>query len=183
MLIEQFYLFYIVASLILVIIARKFGSGYKGKHQRNINSSKRILSKLRKFNGRNINARVFTYIRKMDPFVFEELLLTCFEERGCRIRRGRRYTGDGGIDGTVWINGHQVILQAKRYTKHINSKDVAKFKALALATNSKALFVHSGITGPTARKYIDNSSIQIISGSTLINLLTCKPVNVFGVTI
>ncbi|MEX6059375.1 restriction endonuclease [Enterobacter hormaechei] len=39
------------------------------------------------------------YLRKIDPFVFEELLLEGFEAHGFRTIRNKRYTGDGGIDG------------------------------------------------------------------------------------
>lgn len=45
------------------------------------------------------------YLRKIDPFVFEELLLEGFERRGFEVIRNRRYTGDGGIDGRVKIDG------------------------------------------------------------------------------
>ncbi len=37
------------------------------------------------------------YLRKIDPFVFEELLLEGFERRGFEVIRNRRYTGDGGL--------------------------------------------------------------------------------------
>ncbi|WP_192840691.1 restriction endonuclease, partial [Enterobacter hormaechei] len=43
------------------------------------------------------------YLRKIDPFVFEELLLEGFEAHGFRTIRNKRYTGDGGIDGQVII--------------------------------------------------------------------------------
>ena len=39
------------------------------------------------------------YLRKIDPFTFEELLLEGFESHGFRTIRNKRHTGDGGIDG------------------------------------------------------------------------------------
>lgn len=50
------------------------------------------------------------YLRKIDPFVFEELLLEGFERRGFEVIRNRRYTGDGGIDGRVKIDGQTRLI-------------------------------------------------------------------------
>lgn len=36
------------------------------------------------------------YLRKINPYVFEELLLLAFERRGMRVIRNSRYSGDGG---------------------------------------------------------------------------------------
>ncbi|EPO2651139.1 restriction endonuclease, partial [Klebsiella pneumoniae] len=55
------------------------------------------------------------YLRKIDPFTFEELLLEGFESHGFRTIRNKRYTGDGGIDGQVIIGKHRYLIQAKRY--------------------------------------------------------------------
>lgn len=164
----------------LLLIAIKWLGSYKGKHARKIKNSKRVLKTLRNFDGNNIEARIFAYIRKIDPFVFEEMLLTCFKERGCKVVRNRRYTGDGGIDGKIWIDKQRIFLQAKRYSKHINAKDVEEFNLLVSKSISKGLFIHTGKTGDTARQHVDHSTIQIISGSSLVNLLTHKPINVFG---
>ncbi|HCF30762.1 MAG TPA: hypothetical protein DEV81_27020, partial [Cyanobacteria bacterium UBA11049] len=38
-------------------------------------------------------------LRRLDPYVFEELLLTCCQDQGWEIERNFRYTNDGGIDG------------------------------------------------------------------------------------
>ncbi len=40
-------------------------------------------------------------LRKMNPYAFEELLLTCCQNQGWQIERNFRYTKDGGIDGRV----------------------------------------------------------------------------------
>ncbi|MGS6531656.1 restriction endonuclease, partial [Enterobacter hormaechei] len=44
-------------------------------------------------------AQIINYLRKIDAFVFEELLLEGFEAHGFRTMRIKRYSGDGGIDG------------------------------------------------------------------------------------
>ncbi|MGM8474744.1 restriction endonuclease, partial [Enterobacter hormaechei subsp. steigerwaltii] len=67
------------------------------------------------------------YLRKIDPFVFEELLLEGFEAHGFRTIRNKRYTGDGGIDGQVIIGKYRYLIQAKRYRGHIALQHVQEF--------------------------------------------------------
>ena len=59
------------------------------------------------------------YLRKINPYVFEELLLLAFERRGMRVIRNSRYSGDGGLDGQVLIDGERWLIQAKRYGRTI----------------------------------------------------------------
>ncbi|HIG4575661.1 TPA: restriction endonuclease, partial [Klebsiella pneumoniae] len=83
------------------------------RHERKQASAVRVIDKINTFPhfGQKI-----AYLRKIDPFVFEELLLEGFERRGFEVIRNRRYTGDGGIDGRVKIDGQTWLIQAKRYT-------------------------------------------------------------------
>lgn len=66
------------------------------RHKRKQQSARRVLERIKTLPGfpQKIN-----YLRKIDPFVFEELLLEGFEAHGFRTIRNKRYTGDGGIDG------------------------------------------------------------------------------------
>ncbi|HCJ0405636.1 TPA: restriction endonuclease, partial [Klebsiella variicola] len=86
------------------------------RHERKQSSAVRVIDKINTFPhfGQKI-----AYLRKIDPFVFEELLLEGFERRGFEVIRNRRYTGDGGIDGRVKIDGQTWLIQAKRYTSYI----------------------------------------------------------------
>ncbi|MDS6629808.1 restriction endonuclease [Klebsiella variicola] len=70
------------------------------RHKRKQQSARRVLERIKTLPGfpQKIN-----YLRKIDPFVFEELLLEGFEAHGFRTIRNKRYTGDGGIDGQVII--------------------------------------------------------------------------------
>ena len=81
------------------------------RHERKQASAVRVIDKINTFPhfGQKI-----AYLRKIDPFVFEELLLEGFERRGFEVIRNRRYTGDGGIDGRVKIDGQTWLVQAKR---------------------------------------------------------------------
>ena len=68
-----------------------------------------------------------THLRGVNPFVFEEMILTAIKKRGHKIKRNKRYTNDGGIDGQATIRGIDYLIQAKRYKNHINPRHVRKF--------------------------------------------------------
>lgn len=90
---------------------------------------------------------LYARLRAMDPLAFEELLLESFERRGYKVIRNRRYTGDGGIDGQVVIDGAVWLIQAKRYADTIRSEHVAAFEALCRTKGRRGLFIHTGRTG------------------------------------
>ncbi|PJG47191.1 restriction endonuclease [Sphingobium sp. LB126] len=124
---------------------------------------------------------VYARLRAMDPLAFEELLLECFERRGLRITRNRRYTGDGGVDGRVVIDGKTVLIQAKRYAAAIRPEHVVDFIALCRARHCRGLFIHTGRTGPQSRQHVAaDSLVSIVSGAELIALLRGDPVACLG---
>lgn len=120
---------------------------------------------------------IYARLRAMDPLAFEELLLECFERRGLRVTRNRRYTGDGGIDGRFILRGETVLVQAKRYASAIRPEHVGEFVALCRSQRCRGLFIHTGRTGPQSREHIAGHAIvAIVSGSELIALLKGDPV-------
>jgi restriction system protein len=147
-----------------------------GKHKPKIKQSKRLLSKLNYKSFRQKPASFFGYIRKIDPFVFEELLLTCFAKRGFMIKRNKAYTGDGGIDGKVKLNGQWWLIQAKRYQSHINPKHVDEFKQVVARGNyGGGLFIHTGKTGGKSYQSMSvqgGQNIVLISGHNLHKFVT-----------
>lgn len=163
------------------IVFKLFKKKSYSKHDKNIAKAKKILQKLRCFKGDFKSKSQFTYLQKINPYVFEELLLTCFEERGFCIERSKSYSGDGGLDGKVWIDDVLIYLQAKCYGKgkHIKAKHVAEFRQLIISNNVKGLFIHTGKTGLKAYNNAYNESIDIISGNKLLKLIMGEPINVF----
>lgn len=112
------------------------------------------------------------WLRKMSPYVFEEMLLTALSRQGLRIRRNARYSGDGGADGQVWINGRRWLIQAKRYSATINAAHVSEFGLLTEREGCSGLFVHTGRTGDVSRKaFRGYNGIILISGQHLLWLL------------
>ncbi len=91
------------------------------KHQRYIRLAALVLEQLR--SGEVQLPKALAILRKMNPYAFEELLLTCCHEQGWEIERNFRYTRDGGIDGRVTIAGRLYLIQAKRYRGYINPRD------------------------------------------------------------
>lgn len=132
-------------------------------HKRRIRAARRVLARVEGWEA----PRVFGYLRKIDPLSFEELALEAFARAGHRVKRGRRYSGDGGIDGHVWMDGRWVPIQCKRYRNAINPTHVADFAALVFP--GRGLFIHTGRTGPASRA--NAGGIEIISGQKLINLI------------
>lgn len=142
----------------------------KKRHRWRQKAAKRVLVKLQKLEGL---PHKLAYLRNIDAFIFEELVLEAFERRGCRVKRNKRYTGDGGIDGKFWINKKLYLVQAKRYSNHISASHVREFIALCDQHRSKGIFVHTGRTGKMSKEIAnDCPNVTIISGERLIQLVT-----------
>ncbi|NPE55908.1 restriction endonuclease [Dickeya dadantii] len=141
-------------------------------HMRRKKQAKNIRSVLSGIEGAG---RKLSYLRKINPFAFEEMILDSFEEKGFRVIRNHRYTGDGGIDGKVIINGEIFLIQAKRYTGYIQAEHVRNFEEILLKHNKKGFFCHTGKTGIASRNIVLSSdSVIMISGGKLIELLEFK---------
>lgn len=113
----------------------------------------------------------FYFLRGINPFVFEEMILTALKKKGHKIIRNKRYVGDGGIDGQCYINRTHHLIQAKRYRKHINPAHVQDFIILCNKRGTKGLFIHTGKTGTKSRLLAQSPNIEIISGQKLLELL------------
>ncbi|HCA3195726.1 TPA: restriction endonuclease, partial [Klebsiella pneumoniae] len=97
----------------------------------------RVAAKIRTLPG---FPQKLAYLRKINPFVFEEMLLDAFELGGYRVERNKRYTGDGGIDGKVWIDDQLYLIQAKRYTGHVAIAHIKEFNELVKRHQCKGFF-------------------------------------------
>ncbi|MCT1525811.1 restriction endonuclease [Sphingobacterium lactis] len=118
-------------------------------HRYNRRKSLQILTKLQTFDhhGQRIN-----YLRKINPFVFEELLLDALQSQGYSVRRNSKYTGDNGIDGIAWKDGRKILVQAKRYKGHINLKHLKEFSSLVKRNACYGFFCHTGRTGKHSKE-------------------------------
>ncbi len=143
------------------------------KHRKRVKHSKEILQKLRKFRGEGSNARCLIYLRRLEPLLFEELVLSAFEDIGAIVLRNRRYTADGGIDGQVWFPKlGWYAIQCKRYSAHVARSDVKTFcDLIGKRRFSGGLFVHTGRTGRASYDTIRIGAVLLLSGDKLTQLI------------
>lgn len=171
-------IFWLVWAVVFILVnaihVRK-----RTKHQTKYKAAKRIYRKINEIYEsrvspeRSISNRmwVLSYLRKIDPFVFEELILYAMKKKGFRVRRNRRYTGDGGIDGRVRYHGEKYLVQAKRYSDHINIQHIREFIDICRAERKRGFFVHTGRTGEASMELIrQNPQIKLLSGEGLYDL-------------
>ncbi|HFO6221661.1 TPA: restriction endonuclease, partial [Escherichia coli] len=118
------------------------------------------------------DARRLKYLRKISPYVFEELLLLAFEQQGMPVIRNPSYSGDGGLDGQVVINGERWLIQAKRYGRTIRPAHIDAFGELLRRKGCRGFFIHTGRTGNISRARLTLwPDIELISGQRLLQLL------------
>lgn len=99
----------------------------------------------------------------MNPYAFEELLLTCCSEQGWDIERNFKYTGDGGLDGRVMITGKLYLIGAKRYSGYINPKHIRDFDQVIVREEAVGeFFMPSGKTGELANQLLRKCQISLI---------------------
>lgn len=87
--------------------------------------------------------------------------------------RGTRYSGDGGVDGAVWLPGRgRRALQAKRYRHHVSLAHVCAFgDGIAERGYDGGLFVRTGRSGAALYPQMDTSLIGLLSGNRLLRLM------------
>ncbi|EEJ1463849.1 restriction endonuclease [Salmonella enterica subsp. enterica serovar Infantis] len=163
-------IFLLLCLIVLIAILRRpAASARVRRHRRYRETAQRVLVRLPALS--SDGARL-SYLRKINPYVFEELLLLALEKQGLEVIRNRSYSGDGGLDGQVFINGERWLIQAKRYSRSISPQHVREFGELLAREGCCGFFVHTGRTG---RKSLDSlrgyPQIQLVSGRRLLALL------------
>ncbi|EKA5326686.1 restriction endonuclease [Salmonella enterica] len=143
----------------------------KNNHDRKRLSAEKIIDVI---NSIDLPAQKIAYLRKVDPYAFEELIMTLLQRKGFVIGRNKRYSGDGGLDGRFEHNRQLWLIQAKRYSNRIKQEHVSAFASLLKENNcSGGIFVHTGKTPASVREYVKacpSPQIEIISGDRLLNL-------------
>jgi restriction system protein len=146
---------------------------YLPGHLRNVHRSRRVLHAVRAFKEPEVAARCLAYLRAVDPLVFEEVVMSALEDAGLLVLRGRRYSGDGGVDGVVWLPDRGwYAVQSKRYRQHVCLAHVCAFgEAVAGGGYDGGLFVHTGRSGAALYPQMDATRIALLSGDRLLRLL------------
>ena len=174
MFLEIFYLI-ILIMFFCFLLWLLFRKKEKKSHKWRKKSAHIALKKIRTFEH---EGQIFSYLRKIDPFVMEELILNTLENRkDIIIIRNEKYTGDGGVDGRFIhiINNEKrlYLVQVKRYSKHINANDIKKLdEQIKKEKAYKGLFVHTGKSGKLVYENLSLSrKIDLVSGNKLIKLI------------
>ncbi len=142
------------------------------KHRRNIHHSYLLIQQFRSEASLAKLPAAIATLRRLDPYVFEELLLTCCEDQGWEIERNFRYTNDGGIDGRILIYNKLYLIQAKRYKDYINPQHIELFHhAIESEKAAGGFFIHSGKTGRRSKQLLDELQINLISGQKLVDFV------------
>lgn len=163
-----------IIFIMLVIVVRRYRVPLKHRWRRR--QARTMAAQLRGRDQSQPPQLIYARLRAMDPLAFEELLLERFERRGCKVVRNQHYTGDGGIDGQVVIDGVVWLIQAKRYAGSIRPDYVAAFEQLCRTRGQRGFFIHTGRTGPQSRSAVANgSAVYILSGRSLLALLAGQP--------
>lgn len=142
-----------------------------GRHARYRSKARKVHKKF--LSGELSGAQALSYLRKIDPYVFEELVLDAFKANGFSVTRNKRYSGDGGVDGRVSYKGKQYLIQCKRYSNYIQQKHVDEFNLLCEGSGKNGYFVHTGRTGQGSWD-VKGSRVRFISGERLLALLRSK---------
>ncbi|MDD2751230.1 restriction endonuclease [Acidithiobacillus thiooxidans] len=128
----------------------------KTSHRYRQQAAVRRLDTLSGIQGKNAGetfARRIAYLRKLDPLVFEELVLDGFKRKGFIVERGTRYSGDGGLDGKVFRDNRWIGIQCKRYKGTIQTAHVEQFaRDLSRFGLTGGYFVHTGKTPLAVRR-------------------------------
>ncbi|MBO1810901.1 restriction endonuclease [Serratia ureilytica] len=159
----------IFLSVMLMLGSRRYETARQRRHRRYRAAAERVMARLPQLEG---EAQRLTYLRKINPYVFEELLLLAFELQGYAIARNASYSGDGGLDGTVFIAGRTYFIQAKRYTRAITPSHIRDFGTLLQDARCEGFFIHTGRTGNLSRTLLQaHPQVHLISGQKLLALI------------
>jgi len=156
---------YCLIGLVLFLLLRT--TTYKTRHKFNIWVASKHLKKLKQIDAA---PKKFGFCRKINAYIFEEMVLTSFKKSGYKIRRSKSYSHDGGIDGEIFLNGSWAFIQTKRYKSHIKKVHVTSFRRLCEDKKVKGVFVHCGRTSKNTWDELGNT-VQMVSGNRLLNLL------------
>ncbi len=151
------------------------------KHQRYIRLADFVLKRLREVSTVVQLAEALGILRKMNPYAFEELLLTCCHEQGWEIERNFKYSGDVGLDGRVTIALRLYLIQAKRYRGYINPKHIRDFDQVIQREEAHGgFFIHTGRTGELSKELLREYQISLLSGQRLVNFVLGQKLKVLG---
>lgn len=114
----------LLLAALLVLYAFR-GRNQPARHARYRKKALQIASRLRESD--LSDSQALAYLRKINPYVFEEMVLDAFVRDGYKAVRSSSYSGDGGVDGRLKKDEETFLVQCKRYRKHISKRHFEDF--------------------------------------------------------
>lgn len=111
-------------------------------------------------------------LKSTHHFTFEEMILDALDRKGHKVIRNKRYSGDGGIDGQVYLDGVHHFIQAKRYQGYIDQKHMIYFAATCKRAGVPGLFIHTGKMSAETKAIAGRTKIKIVTGKGLLKLFS-----------
>lgn len=159
-----------VLALCVIGAALVLASLPSRRHLRNRKTAERVYSRINGIQNDNEDW-LRHYLQKIDPYVFEELILLAFSKKGYRVKYNRHYSGDGGIDGRVFKGGRMNLIQAKRYTGYIDFDDVLQFCGDCRKRLCNGYFVTTGKVGKSTLELVERQQrVTLVYGKELRDL-------------
>lgn len=174
-----------IEILVIVVILLVFLDSFTHRKRKpwRIAASKKWLKSFRANKKVYSRRKRFSDVRDVDHFLWEDILMSCFEERGYPIVR-TKMTWDGGSDGFVTINGELIVIQAKRYKGPISKSHVMELDNMVFNSKrlNKGLFIHTGKTSAPIKKHFRMCRYMgILSGvDPILRMLDGEEISLFG---
>ncbi len=111
--VSQFAVFIPLELLPLILGITFFLFAIKWDRKRHILCKIEASQQLKRLRRCDTPQKQITQLRGVNPFVFEEMILTALKHRRHQIKRNKRYSGDGGIDGQVRIKNDNYLITSK----------------------------------------------------------------------
>lgn len=147
------------------------------QHKWNQQQSYRDLKRLREIDPLANPGRCINWLRKVNAYRFEEMILSELDRRQLKIVRNKSYSGDGGIDGRFYLNDVLWLVQAKRYSGFVKGDHIREFEQICEQHGAQGLFVHTGKT-PKNLSHLKRQigCVRIVSGDELMKFFAGRSV-------
>lgn len=130
------------------------------------------LYKLRnKYNSYHYN-KCLLQIRKINPYLFEEIIIHLFIRQNYKLVFKNQYSRDGGVDGKIkkWW-GRKYIIQTKRHKGYLRMTDIDNFLLTMEKHKVKyGFFIHTGLVSNKIIKQIPRN-ITLLYGKKLVKFV------------
>ena len=116
--------------------------------------------------------RKLHHLRRMDPYVFEELVLWVYKRHGWEVVPTPR-SGDHGVDGFISRDGKRYAIQCKRYSKKVGEPAIHSLHGVVTKelANGGYLITTGEFTDEAVQWARATGAITLVSGRDLLLMI------------